>query len=129
MVHISPGTTEFRANLQFARHTWRNRTSNLLIKSFFHHIDFIGFNGLRASSFLNFSALFRILFDNKPATTCWVSAERQVARNGNDIATIRLFAVIRQTMNGPVVSCPQKWVNPRNVKICGFPLPQHFSRS
>ena len=34
---------------------WRNRTSNLLIKSFFNHIDFIGFNILRAA----FSALFR----------------------------------------------------------------------
>jgi hypothetical protein len=37
------------------------------MKSFFHHIGFIGFNGLRAE-FSGLFRLFRFLFDNKPAT-------------------------------------------------------------
>src|SRR6516162_6562711 len=41
-------------------------------------------------------------------------------------ATIRFFAVIRQTMKAPVVSCPQKWVKPRKVKVSGFPSPRAF---
>ena len=41
-------------------------------------------------------------------------------------ATIRFFAVIRQTVNVPVVSCPQKWVKPRKVKVSGFPSPRCF---
>jgi hypothetical protein len=31
--------------------------------------------------------------------------------------TIRFFAVIRQTINGPVESFPQKWVKPKNVTL------------
>src|SRR5260370_42416267 len=42
-------------------------------------------------------------------------------------ATIRFFAVIRQTVNAPVVlRCPQKWVKPKNVKVSGFPSPRCF---
>jgi len=26
-------------------------------------------------------------------------------------------------MNAPVVSCPQKWVKPKNVKVSGFSSP------
>jgi PleD family two-component response regulator len=37
-------------------------------------------------------------------------------------ATIRFFAVMRQTLKAPLlVSCPQKCVNPRNVKVSGSP--------
>ena len=39
-------------------------------------------------------------------------------------ATSRFFAVIRQTMNGPVVAWPQKWVKPRNVKVSGSRMVQ-----
>ncbi len=39
-------------------------------------------------------------------------------------ATIRFFAVIRQTMKAPLLlRCPQKWVKPKNVKVSGFPMP------
>jgi hypothetical protein len=31
-------------------------------------------------------------------------------------ATIRFFAVIRQTMKAPLVNCPQKWVKPTDGK-------------
>jgi hypothetical protein len=41
-------------------------------------------------------------------------------------ATIRFFAVIRQTMKAPLVSCLQKWVKPKNVKVSGFPSPRCF---
>jgi len=36
-------------------------------------------------------------------------------------ATIRFFVVIRQTMKAPLVSCPQKWVKPKKVKVSGLP--------
>jgi hypothetical protein len=39
-------------------------------------------------------------------------------------ATIRFFAVIRQTMKAAVVSCPQKWVKPKNVKVSEWPTTQ-----
>jgi len=36
-------------------------------------------------------------------------------------ATIRFFAVIRQTMKASLLlRCPQKWVKPKNVKASGF---------
>src|ERR1700732_1879277 len=42
-------------------------------------------------------------------------------------ATIRFFAVIRQTMKARrLLSCPQKWVKPKNVKVSGFPSPRYF---
>src|ERR1019366_2179869 len=42
-------------------------------------------------------------------------------------ATIRFFAVIRQTMKAPsLMRCPQKWVKPKNVKVSGFPSPRCF---
>src|SRR5438034_2321437 len=40
-------------------------------------------------------------------------------------ATIRFFAVMRQTLKAPLlVRFPQKCVNPRNVKVSGFPWPR-----
>ena len=42
-------------------------------------------------------------------------------------ATIRFFAVMRQTLKAPLlVRFPQKCVNPRNVKVSGFPSPRCF---
>src|SRR5271157_6019035 len=42
-------------------------------------------------------------------------------------ATIRFFAVMRQTLKAPLlVRFPQKCVNPRNVKVSGFPAPRCF---
>jgi len=40
----------------------------------------------------------------------------------SSFATIRFFAVMRQTLKAPLlVRFPQKCVNPRNVKVSGFP--------
>src|ERR1035438_10015885 len=44
-------------------------------------------------------------------------------------ATMRFFAVIRQTVKVSVLwRCPQKWVNPKKLKVSGFPSP-HGIRS
>jgi len=41
-------------------------------------------------------------------------------------ATIRFFAVIRQTMKASGRELPTVVVKPRNVKVSGFPSPRRF---